>query len=442
MNSWLIYRAASYFDFPQNYGNLISLDGIQNRAVLARFENKTLMYNNLLTIDTSNPQAAYVGNPMLFRGAPPIDFAETDLGYVGTQNKMLLKIPQGQITIDAKRGQVFLISGTDAVDLSGFGSGLNRFFTDHLAFEILRYFPNVPTDNHFTGVGLHGVYDSKYDRVLITKLDYIPKVDNIIYDETDRQFYLVNTVNGLTVKNLVYLTDEEYFCNKSWTVSFNFNTKSWISFHTYLPNWYIGENNFFYSGVNGCCEDIDIIVGTVGPIPTTTTTTTIAPPTTTTTTTIAIDCDLDGVAIETNCEFSGTAIITVPPPEPPCERPSGLITEVFYTGYDITSPPSNVVSTGSSEDACDAVSYLNENIVDGEYVNVIPTYQVIEYQGLVLGSEVYLSNGLNNCETIPDGWYFTGASQNSGVVFQVVNGLIMNIVNCFPTTTTTTTIIS
>jgi hypothetical protein len=75
VNSWLTYRALSYYDFPQNFGNLTSLDGIQNKAVLARFENKTLMYNNLLTIDTSNPQAAYVGNPSLFRGAPPIDFA-------------------------------------------------------------------------------------------------------------------------------------------------------------------------------------------------------------------------------------------------------------------------------------------------------------------------------------------------------------------------------
>jgi hypothetical protein len=44
--------------------------------------------------------------------SPPIDFAETDLGYVGSQNKFLLKIPQGQITVDAKRGQIFLISGT------------------------------------------------------------------------------------------------------------------------------------------------------------------------------------------------------------------------------------------------------------------------------------------------------------------------------------------
>jgi hypothetical protein len=152
VNNWLTYRALSYHDFPQNYGNLTSLDGIQNRAVLARFENKTLMYDNLLTIDTSNPQAAYLGNPMMFRKSPPIDFAETDLGYVGSQNKMLLKIPQGQITVDAKRGQVFLISGTQAVDLSAFGSGMNRFFTDHLAFEIIRYFPKVPTDNHFNGI--------------------------------------------------------------------------------------------------------------------------------------------------------------------------------------------------------------------------------------------------------------------------------------------------
>jgi len=190
VNSWLTYRSLSYFDFPQNYGNLISLDGIQNKAVLARFENKSLMYNNLLTIDTSNPQAAYVGNPNLFKGAPPIDFAETDLGYVGSQNKFLLKIPQGQITIDAKRGQIFLIAGNQAQDLSAFGSGMNRFFTDHLAFEILRYFPEVNVDNHFNGIGLHGVYDSKFDRVIISKLDYIPIDKDVKYDPETKEFYI------------------------------------------------------------------------------------------------------------------------------------------------------------------------------------------------------------------------------------------------------------
>jgi hypothetical protein len=195
INAWRVYRAISYFDFPQNYGALISLDGIQNRAILARFENKSLMYNNLLTIDTSNPQAAYLGNPTLFKGTPPIDFAETDLGYAGTQNKMLLKIPQGQVSIDAKRGQVFLINGTDAIDLSAFGSGLNRWFTDHLAFEILRYFPTAKVDNNFNGIGLHGVYDSKYDRVILTKLDYVPISDEVQYDDETDEYYIEEEID-------------------------------------------------------------------------------------------------------------------------------------------------------------------------------------------------------------------------------------------------------
>ena len=304
INSWLIYRPVSFFDFPQNYGNLISLDGIQNRATLARFENKTLLYGNMLTMDTSNPQAAYLGNPSLFSSVnpPPVDYAETDLGYVGSQNKFLLKIPQGQITVDAKRGQIFLITGTQATDISGYGSGLNRFFTDHLSFEILRYYPTVDIDNNFKNIGLHGVYDSKYDRVIITKLDYIPQPDkNIFYDDIAKEFYINQPTAGNTsVKRYVEVTDVNYFCNKSWTVSFNFNTKSWVSFHTYIPNFYIGENNFFYSGLNEGC---DISAVAVTEIPSSTTTTT---------TTVIYYCNLSGTAVvtESPCTLEGTAACT------------------------------------------------------------------------------------------------------------------------------------
>ena len=302
INSWLIYRPASFFDFPQNYGNLVSLDGIQNRATLARFENKTLLYGNLLTINTSNPQAAYLGNPSLFGATPPVDYAETDLGYVGSQNKFLLKIPQGQITVDAKRGQIFLIQGTQAIDISGFGSGLNRFFTDHLSFEILRYFPKVDVDNHFKNIGIHGVFDSKFERVIITKLDYIPQPNKeVFYDEVAKEFYVNQPVAGdLVVKKYVQVTDLEYFCNKSWTASFNLNTKSWVSFHTYLPNFYIGENNFFYSGINESC-DITAIAATIVPSPTTTTTTTVI-----------YYCNLSGTAEVTGypCSLQGTAECT------------------------------------------------------------------------------------------------------------------------------------
>ena len=311
VNKWLNYRATSFFDFPQNFGGLVSLDGIQNKAILARFENKSLLYNTMLTIQTSNPQAAYLGNDTLFKSAPPIDFAETDLGYVGSQNKMLLKIPQGQITVDAKRGQVFLIEGLQATDLSAFGSGLNKFFTDHLAFEILRYYPNVGTDNHYNGIGLHGVYDSKYDRVIISKLDYIPNSKDIKYDATTREFYIERVLGGSTIKTTVSVYDQEYFCNKSWTLSFSMNTKSWISFHSYIPNFYIAENNFFYSGLNGGCDLEAIAFSEIPCTTTTTTSTTLDCRIIGTAVDLCVDCTIEGTAVtECLCDISGTAVET------------------------------------------------------------------------------------------------------------------------------------
>jgi hypothetical protein len=151
-----------------------------------------------------------------------------------------------------------------------------------------------------------------------------------------------------------------------------------------------------------------------------------------------LDCFLEGVVQITDCVLEGTAVITVPPPPPPCERPEGLLQDAFFTGYDIVEPPSNVASTGSLSDACNAVAYLNT--FDEFYENVIPTYILAEYQGLYVGSYVYVSNGTNNCDTIPDGWYFTGETQAANTVIHVVGGIIVEIVDCSsPTTTTTTT---
>ena len=78
--------------------------------------------------------------------------------------------------------------------MTGFGSGVNRFMTDHLAFEILRYFPKVDTDNNFNGICLHGVYYSKFDRVIITKQDYIPIDKDVKYDPITKEFYVESIV--------------------------------------------------------------------------------------------------------------------------------------------------------------------------------------------------------------------------------------------------------
>ncbi len=466
VNNWLIYRPVAFFDFPQSYGNLISLDGIQNKAVLARFENKSLLYNTMLTINTSNPQAAYLGNDTLFKSAPPIDFAETDLGYVGSQNKMLLKIPEGQITVDAKRGQIFLISGNGATDLTAFGSGVQRFMTDHLAFEILRYFPEVNIDNHFTSVGLHGVYDSKFDRIIITKRDYIPQPDwaKLLYYGTDssitltyKKFYIIDC--GVPV--IVDLTDPKYFCNKSWTMSFNFNTKSWISFHTYIPNYYIGENNFFYSGLNdGCNMTIVAAVPTtagcllpsgsaivsncstpvgcllpsgsalVGPVVPTTTTTTSTSSTTTTSTSTSTTTTTTTAAPTTTTTTSSTTqaptTTTTSTTEPPVTTTT---TTTPYVGTSTTTTTATPTTTTTTT-ATPTYTYLRFD-VDTNFCTTNNPQPVWSYNSF--GAGYYYINSNYSA------YYYLSPYSHADFTNQVS---AIDPTSCVGTTTTTTTTVA
>lgn len=236
-NNWRIYRPVALFDFPLNYGKLTAIDGIETRQLLARFENRTQIYNALLTAASSIGDV-YLGQQIFNSNVPPVDFASTDLGYTGSQHKFLLQTEFGHVWIDAKRGDIFLLQGQNINDISN--EGVKIFLTNNLPFQIQQSFPNFDIDNNFKGVGLHGVYDNKYHRVIITKLDYRPLDDRILYDGTNF------TLEG----NTIQLSDQAYFCDVSFTISYSFVSRSWISFHSYLPNFYIGSLSKFYTGRN------------------------------------------------------------------------------------------------------------------------------------------------------------------------------------------------
>jgi len=238
-NNWLVYRPVSFFDFPKEYGPLAALNGFENRQVLARFENKSLIYNALSTVNTST-LTAYLGNDQFFKSSPPLDFAETDLGFAGSQHKFFIKTEFGHITIDAKRGQIFILKGNTIDTLSN--QYTDNWFQEYLPFKITNYFPTVDIDNNFKGLGLHGTYDAKYKRILITKLDYEPLNTEIKY--IDSKF----TLDGTEVS----LQDSTLFCNRSWTLSYSFipGINNWVSFHSYQPNYYISQPTYFQSGLN------------------------------------------------------------------------------------------------------------------------------------------------------------------------------------------------
>lgn len=246
----------------------------------------------------------------------------------------------------------------------------------------------------------------------------------------------------IVTRTPVSLTDPEFFCNKSWTVSFNMNTKTWTSFHSYLPNWYIGDNNFFYSGLNNCCSDIDAdFLALVGRLDRTITTTTTLPPippstTSTSTTIFTVDCTLIGTAFEVSCDLAGTGIITVPPTTTTtlCQRPSWLVSYTLYTGYEIVGETPVVTST-SFELLCESFPIILSPV---EKTLTSLTAMSTDSNNLEVGQILYNTNYLTDCSLVADGWYFDSNSFINNTTYHVVNGVITEIVNCDCGTTTTT----
>lgn len=292
-NNWLVYRPANVKNFPKSYGKLMSLDTLENRQVLVRYENRSQIYNALATIPTSGLTAS-LGTGTLFSGVP-LDLSTSDSGSFGTQHKFISNSEHGHIFIDAKRSQVLLQKGNSVEELSGIKYLNSAWFQQNLPFNIIRQFPNIDIDNNYNGLGLHGVYDPVLHRIIITKLDYEPLSDDIKFDGDNFYVYGV-IVPGHTVttpgpftccpdgyrldgvlcypagggvgispiqcagtvevipdffeKKIIQLTDPTYFCNKSWTISFSFITNSWISKHSYQPNFYTEYEDYFQAGLN------------------------------------------------------------------------------------------------------------------------------------------------------------------------------------------------
>ena len=348
-NNWLVYRPANLKDLEKKYGQVQAIDYLENRGVLVRYDNHAQVYNVLATVATSGLTAA-LGTGELFSGTP-LDLGTTDNGIYGTQNKFILNTENGHIFIDAKRGQICLLRGNAIEDLAGPKYLNSKWFTNNLPFQILNYFPTVDVDNNFNGIGLTGVYDEFYHRLIITKLDYTPLPNTgLQFDGTN--FYIEETIgsnyipkisevtsccpDGYTLepsdinpqfplgvacykvdsppispiscgetegnpgtltccpdgyeyldvvgysrfcwnprdfgsidpvdypgsrevykaKTIIQLGDPNYFCNKSWTMSYSFVTNTWISWHSYQPNYYIEYEDYFQSGWNGSLNSV------------------------------------------------------------------------------------------------------------------------------------------------------------------------------------------
>lgn len=230
-DNWLVFKANSFFDTSFTGGNIVSVDGIESDKVLVRAERQLSIFNayNLIPTDQENIQ---VGTGGIFKSRPK-EFSVTDLGYTGTQHKAIIHTEFGHVWVDAKRGNVFNLApnakGLDEISKNG----KKNWFRENLPFHLLKAFPEMEDcilDNTFGLGGLILGYDRRFSRFLLTKKDYKLINTDVTFNKETNTFHLGDEI--------VSVKDRRYFCDASWTMSYNFYTKSWVSYHSYKPLYY------------------------------------------------------------------------------------------------------------------------------------------------------------------------------------------------------------
>lgn len=180
---WLNYKANDFHKFPQEFGKLVDIRGIESEQILFRFTDGFLVLGAVDKLrDKLTETTDRLGTGGIF-DERAINFSTSDLGHAGTQHKAIISTPFGHIWADTKRGKVYLLkpNGTELQELS---LKMYEWFKEQLPFKILRRYPNVNIDQNYNGLGISLGYDDRTKRVLLTKLDYIPKSTDLKYDET------------------------------------------------------------------------------------------------------------------------------------------------------------------------------------------------------------------------------------------------------------------
>ena len=241
---WENYFPADYYDFNTSNGNLVGISLIENQQLLARFRNGFSVFGSIDQIgDRFETASAELGSGGMFKGRN-MNFYQTNLGYAGSQNIATVSCMFGRFWADAARGKVFNMepSGSGGSFPQDITQGVQKWFKENLPFKALQItgVTEENIDNAYNKIGIAMGWDERSSRVFLTKKDYKPKVQGVTF--SNGEFKLAGQV--------VDVTNTQVFEDCSWTIAYNPLVKGWISYYSYKPNFYVGYNEYFQTGIS------------------------------------------------------------------------------------------------------------------------------------------------------------------------------------------------
>lgn len=199
------------------------------------------------------------------------EISDSSIGFIGNQSQFaFVNCEYGTLTVDQLSGKIFLTNNNSPKPISS--EGLQAFFRENLPSKIKKQYYSLYGEDYpfsdivsfpYGGEGIIAVYDSALSRIIISKKDF--KLTQAALDILENDSIVPTDLNMGINSNGIYINEigtpntktylipsenPEYFENHSWTISYSLEESSWVSFHSYLPDYYIEGLNNFISGKN------------------------------------------------------------------------------------------------------------------------------------------------------------------------------------------------
>lgn len=276
VETWREFLPNDFYELIENKGEIWNIQGLSDGNLL--IHNNSLYKTRGITQMATDTASITLGVGDLFE-FPPQEIIADKFGYLGTQHRIACKLnKQGYCFIDAQLGRLFIVSGSEVKELSI--EGMRNFFKDN-SLVTFNTVTNEIDDNPITSMGWNIEYDEYFNRLLCSKKDYklkalyqsiyttdTAKINSIDPEADWFSFQDLNTYAILfpnsaantndnrytlltyTVAPPAYGTpitviqsDETYFDNYSFCISYSFDYKEWAFFHNYIPDYIFKTRN-------------------------------------------------------------------------------------------------------------------------------------------------------------------------------------------------------
>ena len=312
-DSYRIFKANDYLDLPKNKGELVDLVVKDGKLIAHTKDTMFVVASDEQRLETTDATTVNItsGN---FLSNTPQEVVNVDAGYAGLFSKWgNLLTPYGYIFVDSARGKVFLFNDK----LNDISAGLSSDFKDTLKFQFIEDLDYIRSksglgdiDYPFEspsaqyGIGYSMGFDKKLNRFILYKKDF--NLDRSIFINVLTDLPIVTDTNAFTgyyqvnyptisASQFLYLNGKFYqwanlpqsspvltdlnFClynttthtgtviypfevlflsnfmtDNSFTLSYCFNTKNWVSYHSARPILMYETDdlyNIIDNGVNG-----------------------------------------------------------------------------------------------------------------------------------------------------------------------------------------------